>query len=357
MKQPLDISFSHIPTEAIRDGVFFLDRDGRIIYVNQIMVDRTGRSAEWYLGRSYLDVVQPQNRVRMEAYFKAALEGKQIPPHELAYLDADGLECWVEHSTTAVWKKGKIVCFIGISHDINIRKEMTRQLKTAAKRSEMRVQRQTAALKKSIIELKAEVGNRLKAEEALVDYQDQLEESVGRRTRALKKANEKLKREIETRKQIEMDLKARENDLTEKADHLIEANIALKVLMDYKRRDLKEIEEKVIFNVRELVLPYLEKLKRSRLDERQRAHLGLLETNLKWIVKPLKKGLKAEYVKLTPTEIQVANMVKHGKSTKWISETMHLSPRTVEFHRDNVRKKFGIRGKKLNLRSYLLTSK
>ncbi len=356
MKQPQDISFSHIPLESVKDGVFFLDLDGRILHVNQIIVDRTGRPAEWYLGRSYLEVIQPQYRSRMRAYFENALEGKQIPLCEMAYLDAKGRQIWVEHRTSAIWKNGEIVCFICISHDISVRKQLTRELKATSQRAAIREQQQTAALKRNILELKAEVGDRVVAEEALVDYQDQLEEIADRRTRDLKTINEKLITEIEMRKQIERDLKSREQDLAEKADHLTEANIALKVLMDYKRRDLRRVEEKVLFNVRELVMPYLEKLKRSRLDERQLTHLGLLETNLEWIVKPLKKGLEAKYVKLTPTEIQVASMVKHGKSTKWISQTMHLSPRTVEFHRDNIRKKFGIRGKKINLRSYLLTA-
>jgi PAS domain S-box-containing protein len=357
MKQQSDISFNHIPMDAIKDGVFILDNNGHILYVNQIIVDRSGRSKKWYLGRLYLEVIQPQDHHRVKEYFQAALEGKQIPLYELGYLNASGIEFWVEQSTTAVWKNGKISCFIGISRDINIRKQMTRKLKAAAEQLEQQVQKRTATLEDSIFQLKIEIRNRREAEDALVDYQDRLEEIVDHRTDALKKANEKLGREIAVRKQIEIDLRKRENELAKKADHLLEANIALKVLMDHKRDDLKEMEDKVLFNVRELVLPYLEKMKRSRLDEQQRVHLNLLEINLNWIVKPLKKGLRAEYIKLTPTEIQVANMVKHGKSTKRISEMMHLSPRTVEFHRDNIRKKFGIKKKKINLRSYLLTSK
>lgn len=357
MKQPQDISCNHIPMNAVKDGVFILDTNGCFLYVNQIIVDRSGRSAKWYLGRSYLDMVQPQDHHRLKEYFQAALEGKQIPPYELAYLNASGIEFWVEHNTTAVWKNGKISGFVGISRDINVRKQISRELTAASSQLEQRVQDRTAALENRNRKLKDEIRKRRQAEATLVNYRDHLEKLVDRRTDALKKVNEELKREISVRKQIETDLREREIDLIEKADHLVNVNIALKVVMDHRREDLKEMEDKVLFNVRELVIPNLEKLKKSRLDKQQLAHLGMLENNLNWIVKPLKKGLKAEFVKLTPTEIQVANMVRHGKSTKRISKMMHLSPRTIEFHRDNIRKKFGIKRKKINLRSYLLTSK
>jgi DNA-binding CsgD family transcriptional regulator len=150
-------------------------------------------------------------------------------------------------------------------------------------------------------------------------------------------------------------LKESEKELKIKTKSLEEVNIALRVLLNKRDEDQKELEEKVLSNVKELIFPYLEKVKNGQLNPEQIAYMDIVEINLKDIISPFLRNLSAKYVSLTPTEIRVAHLIKEGKTTKEIGEMMALSPRTIETHRKNMRKKFGIAKKKGNLRSHLLT--
>jgi len=150
-------------------------------------------------------------------------------------------------------------------------------------------------------------------------------------------------------------LRKKERQLRVEAKNLEEVNTALRVLLKERSKDKTDLEEKVMSNMKDLVFPYLERLKKGRLDNSQMSYLDILESNLEQIVSPFSKKLSSKYLGLTPTEIRVANLVKEGKTTKEIAEFLHLSAKTVEFHRDNIRKKLSIKNTKTNLRTYLLS--
>ncbi|MGD9304295.1 MAG: PAS domain S-box protein [Desulfobacterales bacterium] len=193
------------------------------------------------------------------------------------------------------------------------------------------------------------------AEKALRKSYDELEQRVADRTVELAKTNEQLKKEIEERKQTELSLKNREKELKNKTLSLKELNTALKVLLEQRETDKAELEERVLLNINELILPYLEKLKTKDLRDKQKAYVDIIYSNLNDIVSPLMRSLSAKLIKLSPTEIQVINLIKQGKTTKEIAATMNLATSTIDFHRNNIRGKFGIKNKKINLTSYLST--
>jgi PAS domain S-box-containing protein len=162
-------------------------------------------------------------------------------------------------------------------------------------------------------------------------------------------------RDVSERKKAEEALREKEAQLEAKADNLEEVNTALRVLLKRRDNDKEELETKVLSNVKDLILPYIERLKKTVLNDHQKMCVDILASNLVDIVSPFSSRLSSKYLGLTPTEIRVANLIKDDKTTKEIAEFMRLSEKTVETHRDHIRRKIGIKHKKVNLRTYLST--
>jgi DNA-binding NarL/FixJ family response regulator len=167
-----------------------------------------------------------------------------------------------------------------------------------------------------------------------------------------KKAEKALQ---EAHQELELRVKERTKDLEIKTKSLEEMNTAMKVLLKKREEDKIEIEDNVLTNVKELVMPFVDKFRETQLDDQQKTFLTIIESNLNEVISPFIRKLSLEYLNLTPTEIQVANMTKHGNTSKKIAKIMNISPRTVDTHKKNIRRKIGLEGKRANLRSYLLS--
>jgi PAS domain S-box-containing protein len=154
---------------------------------------------------------------------------------------------------------------------------------------------------------------------------------------------------------LECKVAERTKELKRKSRHLEEANIALKVLLKKRDDDKKELERKIMDSINDLVLPYVKKLERKVSDDKCEMYLSILESNLKSILSPFSKELSSIYMFLTPSEIEVAELIKSGKSSKEIANILNLSIKTIETYRAGIRKKIGLRNKKTNLRTYLLS--
>ncbi len=160
-------------------------------------------------------------------------------------------------------------------------------------------------------------------------------------------------RDITKRKQDEKALMKREQELETKTRDLEESNIALKVLLKKGAADKTDIEDKVLSNIKDLVFPFLEKLKQTRLGDKQKAYLEIIESNLRNIISSFWDRLSTHDYKFTPNEIKVVNLIREGLSTKEIASLMNLSTWTIDFHRHNIRQKLGLKHKKINLQTYL----
>jgi PAS domain S-box-containing protein len=148
-----------------------------------------------------------------------------------------------------------------------------------------------------------------------------------------------------------------EEDLKTNVANLAELNTALRVILQQIAENREELHAAIASNIGELVLPGLDKLKKSPLSSYQLSILQNIELHLLNITTPFLHKLKTAYHRLTAREIEIAGLVKEGKTTKEIAEWVNISTKTVEFHRNRLREKLGLTKKKINLRTHLLTIK
>ncbi len=160
---------------------------------------------------------------------------------------------------------------------------------------------------------------------------------------ALKKANEGLESKIAERTK----------ELKAKTRRYEELNTALKVLLNQREEYKTELEESILLNVKGLIVPYIARLKKSRLSGDQLNYLTLIESHILEITSPFSKRISGKDFYLTPVEVQTAGLIKDGKTTKEIAELMNVSENTVSSNRFHIRKKLGLTNKKINLRYYL----
>lgn len=169
----------------------------------------------------------------------------------------------------------------------------------------------------------------------------------------VRKAVVSVVRDIDERKKIEEELLKKKKELERKTKHLEKANTALEVLLEHREEEKKKLAESIMANAKKLVLPYIEKMERTKTVHENKTYLNIIKSNLTELIAPFANTLSSKYYNFTPTEIQVADLIKQGKTSKEVASLLNVSHNTLSFHRYNIRKKLGLLNKKVNLRTYL----
>ena len=297
--------------ETTSDWIWEVDENGTYTYCSPKVKDILGYSIEQVIGKTPFDFMPEEEAKRVAGLYRDIIRKREaFAGLENINRHKAGHEVTLETSGVPLFDdNGKFIGFRGIDRDITKRK---------------------------------------RAESSLEKLNEELEKRIEKRTVELMETNRQLEKEIEERNQVEEELRVRTRDLEN-------LNTALKVLLKKRNEDKFELEEKIAGNVKELISPSLEKIKRENLGKRERTFLEIVEANLDAIISPFERTLSSKFIKLTPSEIQVANLIKLGKTSKEIAALSNLSFKTIEFHRDNIRTKLGLKNKKINLRTHLLS--
>jgi len=290
----------------MEEGIFELSpSDNRIIYANPAALALIGQPEEKVLGRHFVSLFEKKQQQRIAPLLSETIT---IP-------------LYITDENPVILKKYQVTLhFLPPAED--------------AGGNFMVIVRDVTAQKTS--------------EEALKKAQAGLEKRVALRTRELSLANQRLSEEIIKRRSAAEELERRTLELEE-------ANTALRVLLKQSSEAKHELEDKVLANIKSLVDPFLDELAMKLAGRSEEVYLNILRANLEEITSSFTQHLSTKFKDLTPREIQVANLIRQGRTNKEIAQLLNLSVRTIEFYRDNLRQKLKIKNKKTNLRSLLLT--
>ncbi len=164
-----------------------------------------------------------------------------------------------------------------------------------------------------------------------------------------------IARDITKRKQTEEALKQKDQELEIKSRFLEESNTALKVLLRQRGDDKRELERNVVANVKKIIIPYIQKLRKNQLTPDQIVCIDTIENNTLSITSPFLHNMTLKNFNLTPKEFHVANLIRDGRTSKEIADFLNVSVGAVDFHRNNIRRKLNLNNRKVNLRYCLMS--
>lgn len=280
----------------------------RFIAVNDHMCRATGYSKEEFLSLKPMSLLTSESLKLYRKRLKAMAEGRPISSNvDYEVISKSGAIEWVRLHIRHLFERGRIIGAMVVAHFITEQK---------------------------------------KVREELALYRQELESLVQARTAELAEINRQLREEIEQRKQTTLELRA-------SSDRLHEMNTAMSVLLDKRSEDHQRAEELIRLNLKELIDPFLNRLENSGLRRTQKQLLEIIRMNLEEVVGSPTPDFSSRYYMFSPNELQVANLIRQGRTSKEVARLLNLSVRTVDSYRDSIRKKLGLKNKKVNLRTYL----
>lgn len=148
------------------------------------------------------------------------------------------------------------------------------------------------------------------------------------------------------------ELRKIEDALRGTADELHEKNVALKSILAQITSEKQELRKSLVRNIKKTVMPLIRKLKRGLPRVADRRRIVAIEMAISELSTEF-GGVVAGLENLTAAEIEVCNLLRQGMSSRKIAETLGITVRTAETHRNTIRGKLGVRNRHINLVTYL----
>jgi PAS domain S-box-containing protein len=145
-------------------------------------------------------------------------------------------------------------------------------------------------------------------------------------------------------------LKSSLEELAREKKALRQKSIALKEVIAQVEAEKKELTDRIIANLEQVIFPSLERI---RLNKGKEEYIEQHRRALEKLVSSFGLTVADNRIKLTPREIEVCSFVRNGLANKEIAQLLRISLHTVEKHRRTAREKLGLAHKGVNLRTYL----
>lgn len=152
----------------------------------------------------------------------------------------------------------------------------------------------------------------------------------------------------------EMDLFSKVAGIERELVNLKAQNEILQSFIDEREKEHFSLQSNISLNVKNLIKPVIHEIRNNIVSDSSEERMILfLESLIDRIVEPYLINVPDPESSFTTREIEILQLIKQGKSSKEIATLLFVTPKTVAFHRGNIRKKLGL-CKTDNLRTYIL---